>query len=420
MNGKQRVQAALSHTDGPVPVDFGSNAVTGMHVSVVAALREHFGLDQHPVKVNEPYQMLGEIEDDLKEALGIDVEGIYPPKTMFGFSAAGGKEWCTPWGQVVLVPDGFVTTTAENGDVLIYPQGDPGAPPSGRMPSSGYFFDTIIRQEPLPDDDCLNVEDNLEEFGPIAEVDLDYFASEAERLSASGRAVMANFGGTGLGDIALVPAPMLTRPKGIRDITEWYISTVARQEYVHEIFSRQTEIALQNLKRIHERVGNIPDVMMLCGTDFGTQDSTFCSAETFRSLYLPYYRRMTDWIHANTTWKVFKHSCGAVFDFMPLFIEAGFDVINPVQISARGMDREALKREFGRDLAFWGGGVDTQRTLAFETPDDVRAEVTDGCRVFSQGGGFVFNAVHNVQAKSPTENVVAMFEAVRELNRARG
>jgi uroporphyrinogen-III decarboxylase len=125
---------------------------------------------------------------------------------------------------------------------------------------------------------------------------------------------------------------------------------------------------------------------------------------------------MTDWIHRNTSWKVFKHSCGAVRGFMPLFIEAGFDVINPVQISAAGMDREALKEEFGDRLVFWGGGVDTQRTMAFGNPDEVREEVLEGCRVFGRGGGFVFNSVHNVQAKSPTENVVAMVEAVRRFN----
>lgn len=415
MNGSEKVRAALDHHEGPVPIDFGSNAVTGMHVSVVAALREHYGLDLHPVKVNEPYQMLGEVEPDLKEAMGIDVDAIYPAGTMFGFANIGWKEWRAPWGQEVLVPGDFVTTKDENGDTLIYPEGDRSAPASGRMPSSGFFFDTIIRQEQF-DDDELDVEDNLEEFAPLSEDDLSYFAAEADRLRGSDRGVMANFGGTALGDIALVPAPMMKHPKGIRDVTEWYISTVARPDYLHEVFARQTEIAVANLARIHEVVGDVPDVVFLCGTDFGTQDSTFCSPDTFRSLYLPYYRRMTDWIHGNTSWKVFKHSCGAVYDFMPLFIEAGFDVINPVQISAKGMDREALKREFGDELVFWGGGVDTQRTMAFGTADEVRAEVLEGCRVFSRGGGFVFNAVHNVQAKSPTENVVAMIDAVRQFN----
>ena len=423
MTSRKRVRAALDHTEGPVPIDFGSNAVTGMHVSVVAALRDHYGLERHPVPVIEPYQMLGEIEEDLKVALGVDVDGLYPRNTMFGFPNTGWKEWRTPWDQDVLVPADFNVTCDANGDVLIYPQGDTSVPPSGRMPTNGLFFDSIIRQDPIitgaDGEEELDVDDNLEEFAPLAEADLAWFGSEANRLRHSGRAVVANFGGTGLGDIALVPGPMMKHPKGIRDVTEWYISTVARRDYVREIFDRQTRLALENLERVHAVVGEVPDVVFLCGTDFGTQDSTFCSPETFRDLYLPYYRRMTDWIHEHTSWRVFKHCCGAITTLLPLFIEAGFDIINPVQISARGMDREALKREFGAHLVFWGGGVDTQKTMPFGTPDEVRREVTESCRVFSRDGGYVFNAVHNVQAKSPTENVVAMIEAVRAFNAAR-
>ncbi len=423
MSGKERVRAALDHTEGPVPIDFASNAVTGMHVSVVAALRDHYGLERHPVPVIEPYQMLGEIEEDLKVALGVDVDGLYPRKTMFGFPNTGWKEWRTPWDQEVLVPADFNVTRDTNGDVLIYPEGDTSVAPSGRMPTSGLFFDSIIRQEPIttgPDGkEELDVDDNLEEFAPLGDADLAWFKGEADRLRGSGRAVMANFGGTGLGDIALVPGPMMKHPKGIRDVTEWYISTVARQDYVREIFDRQTRLALENLERVHAVVGEVPDVVFLCGTDFGTQDSTFCSPQTFRDLYLPYYRRMTDWIHEHTSWRIFKHCCGAITTLVPLFIEAGFDVVNPVQISAKGMDREILKREYGAHLVFWGGGVDTQKTMPFGTPDEVRAEVTESCRVFSRDGGYVFNAVHNVQAKSPTENVVAMIEAVRDWNAAR-
>jgi uroporphyrinogen-III decarboxylase len=417
MTSKDKILAALSHEPGPVPIDFGSNAVTGMHCSVVESLRDYYGLEKHPVFINEPYQMLGEVEDDLREAIGIDTDAIYPRNTIFGFDLSGEKEWRTPWGQIVRVPAGFVTKKDENGDELIYPKGDTSVPPSGRMPTNGYFFDTIIRQEPI-DDDNLNVEDNLEEFAPLEDADLDYLAGEVERLKDSTRGVMANFGGTGLGDIALVPGPFLTHPKGIRDITEWYVSTVARPEYVHEIFARQTKIAIANLERIHTVVGDTVHAMFLCGTDFGTQDSTFCSPDTFRELYLPYYRQMTDWIHSNTNWKVFKHSCGAVANFMPLFIEAGIDIINPVQISAKGMDPVQLKKSFGDKLVFWGGGVDTQKTMAFGSPEEVKTEVEKSCRVFGEHGGFVFNAVHNVQAKSAVENVVAMIDAVAQFNRA--
>jgi len=163
-------------------------------------------------------------------------------------------------------------------------------------------------------------------------------------------------------------------------------------------------------------VGDKVDAVFVCGTDFGTQTSTFCSVDTFRELYLPYYRQVNGWIHANTGWKTFKHSCGAVETFMESFIQAGFDIINPVQCSAAGMDPAHLKKRYGGSLTFWGGGVDTQRTLPFGTPEEVREQVLRRCEVFAPGGGFVFNAIHNVQALTPVENIVAMINAVHEFN----
>jgi uroporphyrinogen-III decarboxylase len=228
--------------------------------------------------------------------------------------------------------------------------------------------------------------------------------------------VVANFGGTSFGDIALVPGVGLPHPKGIRDITEWYMSTRARRDYVHAVFSSQCQIALANLERIAARLGELVDVVNICGTDFGTQTSSFCSADTFRSLYFPYYKQVCDWIHAHTKWKTFKHSCGAVSKFLPSFIEAGIDILNPVQCSATGMDLKQLKAEFGEHLVFWGGGVDTQHTLPFGTPEQVREQVLSRCEVFTPGGGFVFNTIHNVQAETPVENLVAMIDAVHEFN----
>ncbi len=173
---------------------------------------------------------------------------------------------------------------------------------------------------------------------------------------------------------------------------------------------------MANLARIQPLVGDRIQAVFLCGTDFGTQQSTFCSPAAFRELYLPYYRRINDWIHKHTAWKTFKHSCGAVRTLIPAFIESGFDILNPVQVSAAGMEAEKLKADFGKDLVFWGGGVDTQKTLAFGTPEEVRAEVLRRCEVFGRGGGFVFNAVHNIQANVPIRNIVAMFDAVKEFN----
>ncbi len=416
MKHKERIRKALEHEQSDkIPVDFGSTAVTGMHALCVAGLRDYYGLEKRLIKVWDPYQFLGTMDDDLLDAMGIDTTAIVPRNTLFGFPNENWKEFKTPWGQELLVSEHFNTTVAPDGGLLIYPEGDTSISPSGHMPKTGYFFDTIVRQNPF-DEDNLNPEDNLEEFTPVSDEDLRYFESEVERLAGSDRAIVANFPGTAFGDIALVPAPFLKHPKGIRDITEWYISTAIRQDYIHGIFSRQCEIALSNLAKIHAVTGDVISVLFICGADFGTQDSQFCSTETFDSLYAPYYKKVNKWIHENTAWKTFKHCCGAVEPFMSHFIECGFDIINPVQVSARGMDPKTLKERYGDKLVFWGGGVDTQRTLPFGKPEEVRTEVLKHCEIFSPDGGFVFNTVHNVQANVPVENIVAMINAVKEFN----
>jgi hypothetical protein len=359
--------------------------------------------------------MLGYVEDDLKDAMGLDVDGFFRRNTMLGFPTGNWKEWRTPQGLEVLVPGGFETIVDAEGYTLIYPEGDRTAAPSARMPKDGHFFDTIVRQEPI-DDDKLNPQDNLEEFQPLTTEEVAQIAEDLKEMGRSGRAVMATLGGTAFGDIALVPAPFLKKPKGIRDISEWYLSTRARRDYIHTVFSGQCEIALQNLEKIRAVAGDTIDTVFVCGTDFGTQTSAFCSESTFRDLYYPYYKQVNDWIHAHTGWKTFKHSCGSVRRFIPAMIEAGFDILNPVQCSATGMDAQELKQEYGDRLVFWGGGIDTQRTLPFGTPEEVRQQVLERCRVFGRGGGFVFNTVHNVQACTPVENIVAMLDAVREFS----
>ena len=412
---RERLTTTLNHKQPDrIPIDFGGTAVTGMHVSCVAGLREYYGLEKHPVRVHEPFQMLGLIEDDLADAMGIDVVGVFPRNTMFGFPAENWKGRRLN-GLEIEVPENFNTTVDAKGDTLIYPEGDTSVPPSGRMPEGGYFFDAIVRQEPFQED-ALNAEDNMEEFRAITQEELDHLARSTRAAAATGRGVIATFGGTAFGDIALVPAPSLKHPKGIRDITEWYVSTSSRQDYVHKIFERECEIGIQNLERIHAALGDSVQAMFVCGTDFGTQTSAFCSVKTFRNLYFPYYKRVNDWVHSHTTWKTFKHSCGSVVKYLPSFIEAGFDILNPVQCSATGMDPAELKANHGESLVFWGGGVDTQKVMPFGTPAEVREQVLRRCEIFSPGGGFVFNGIHNIQAGSPIENIVAMLDAVHEFN----
>jgi len=417
VTSRERVNNALNHKESDrVPLDLGASAVTGMQVDTVYKLRQALGLDAPgtPVKVVEPYQMLGEIKPDLMDALGIDVVGLGKPATMFGFKNEGWKPWTTFGGTPVLVPEGFNTDADENGDILIYPEGDKSVPPSGRMPKGGYYFDSTDRQLPV-DDDNLNVEDNLEEFTPVSDEDLAHLGREAERIwTGTDKAVLASFGGTAFGDIALVPVPWMKHPKGIRGIEEWYVSTASRRDYVYNLFERQCEIGIKNLEKIHQVVGERVSAIFLSGTDFGQQHGPFISTKAYRDLYKPFNKAANDWVHKNTTWKTFIHSCGSVRALLPDFIDAGFDILNPVQCSAACMAPEELKQEFGAQVTFWGGGVDTQNTLPFGTADDVRKEVSSRLKIFGKGGGFVFNSIHNVQARVPIENVLAMYETVRD------
>ncbi|MFO8012056.1 MAG: uroporphyrinogen decarboxylase family protein [Phycisphaerae bacterium] len=417
MTSRERVRTALAHEPPDrVPLDLGASPVTGMHVSSVYLLRQALGLDEPaaPVKVVEPYQMLGEIAPDLVQALGVDVLGVGPTATMFGFPNEGWKPWTTFDGTPVLVPEGFNTEPDASGDILMYPEGDRSAPPSGRMPEGGFYFDAIVRQPPI-DDDHLDPEDNLEEFGPVSDADLAHFRAEVDRIRAeTDKAVLANFGGTALGDIALVPAVFLKHPRGIRDVEEWYVSTVTRKAYVREVFERQCAIALSNLETFHATLGDDVDIVYMTGTDFGHQQGPFISNQAYCDLYKPYHKRLNDWIHANTSWKTFIHSCGSVVALLEDFIDAGFDILNPVQCSAAGMDPQGLKDRFGDRVTFWGGGVDTQHTLPFGTPGEVRRQVRERLRIFGRGGGYVFNTIHNVQARTPPENLKALYDAVAE------
>ena len=417
MTSKERLLATINHREPDrVCVDFGATPVTGIHVSVINKLWQRmFGQHDYRVKVIEPYQMLGEIDPGLRDGLGIDVIGIPGRKSLIGTDEDG------PWkpfrmfdGTEVMIHHNLnFTIDPVKGDLLGYPEGDMSVGPSVRMPNGGYFFDTIIRQDPI-DDSNLNPDDNTEEFKLFTEEDINYYRNKKrwiDRNSDYGSLVVVP--GTAFGDIALVPAPFMKHPKGIRDIQEWYISPLIRRDYVLSVFEKQCEIGLQNIDTLAEILGDSVQVAMVSGTDFGTQSTTFISPETYRDVFKPFHIAINKRIHEKTNWKTFIHSCGAVRDLIPEFIEAGFDILNPVQISAVGMDPRELKKEFGKDIVFWGGGVDTQKTLPYGTPEEVYREVREMVDILGPGGGFVFNTVHNIQGNVPVENVEAMFRALK-------
>lgn len=417
MTSRERIVAALNHMQPDrVPVDFGGTVVSGIASNIIPKLRVALGLDikENPVTVFEPIQMLGEIGGDLRQALHGDCIGIFGTSNRFGFKNADWKEWTLFDGTTVLVPGKFNTIPDGNGDINQHPGGDTSLPPSSRMPKDGLYFDAIVRQKPI-DEDKLNPADNLEEFAPIPESELDHFRRSAEYLHTNTDcAVILAMPGTAMGNVAAIPAPWIAEPKGIRDTEEWYISHAIRRDYVYEVYDKQTDIGIGNLKRVYEAVGNNIEILYLSGSDYGTQRGPLFSPDMFRDLYKPFFARMCGWIHANTNWKVMIHSCGGNRPLMNDIIEAGIDIFNPVQCSAEGMEPNALKRDFGDRIVFWGGGVDTQQTLPFGTPENVYNEVSERIRIFNRGGGFVFNTIHNIQANSPIPNILAMLKAIED------
>jgi len=416
LTSRQRLAATLNHQEPDrLCVDFGAGFQTGLGAGAVHRLREALlGRSDHRVKIIESYQMLGEIDEELRQALGLDVVGVHGSGSMFGFKNEDWKPFTLFDGTPVLVPGKFNVTPAADGGWEMYPEGDTTVPPSAWMPKDTFFFDSLNRQQPL-DEANLNPADNCEEMSVVEENEVRHFASLARHYhETTNYGIYLTLPGTAFGDIALVPAPWLKHPRGIRGVEEWYMATVTQRDYVTKIFEVQCECALQSIEKLAAAVGDHAQIAFVSGTDFGTQTGQFCSAQTYRELYQPFHKAVNDRIHKLTKWKTFIHSCGAVGPLIPEFIAAGFDVLNPVQCSATGMDPRWLKREFGRQIVFWGGGVDTQKTLPFGTPEEVYREVRERIDIFAPGGGFVFNSIHNVQSNVPTANLLALFRAVRD------
>jgi uroporphyrinogen-III decarboxylase len=412
-DGRERIAKTLSHQEADrVPLDFGATTTSGIMASTLYKIKKHYGLFEagERIKIIEPYQMLGEIDKKTREFFGIDTVGILPRGNMFGFPNENWKPWTLFDGTPVWVPEQFNTEPDENGNILMYPQGDKNCAPCAVMPQNGFYFDAIVRQKPV-DENNLNPSDNLEEFGVLSKADITYFQSEVERLYATtDSAIALTVPGTAFGDIALVPATFLKDPKGIRDISEWYMSSLLRPDYMKKVFEVQAEIGIENLKLLYAAIGNKIQIVFMSGTDFGSQNSPMMSEAMYRDMYLPYQKKLNDWIHKHTTWKTFMHSCGSIMPLLECIIEAGFDILNPVQCSAVNMDPAVLKERYGKRIVFWGGGVDTQKTLPFGSLDEIRNNVACQIDAFKKGGGFVFSTVHNLQAGVPPENVAAMME----------
>ena len=418
MTSRQRILETINHRQPDrVPVDLGSTGQTGMNASTLYRLRKALGLEEHPIEISEIFQLLGKVDPDMMQYAGADVIGLNNPSNMFGVPDGPLKPFRMPDGTPTLIAQGNEYDVAEDGSVYMYPQGNRSVGPSGHMPAGGSFFDNINRAPEFDEDDLTPAEDFKDDFGILDDATARYLEDKSKALyEGTDYAIIGNLGGAGLGDSAMVPGPHVLAPKGIRKFDDWLMAHMLYPEYIQEVFEMQTQTMLKNLEIYRQAVGDRIQIVWISGTDFGTQNGEFFRPEVFRELYKPYYQRINDWVHQNTPWKTFYHCCGSIVNYLDDFVEMGVDILNPVQLSARGMDAHMLKEKYGDKLVFWGGGVDTQQTMPFGTPEQVRQQVKERLDILSKGGGYVFAPIHNVVAKTPVENLIAMYEAVKEFN----
>lgn len=389
-----------------VPMDLGGMKASGIASIAYARLKQALGLGG-PTKVIDPRFMIANVDEPVRKRLRLDVMPV-DWSTAFDLDQ-GDDKWAPKRlfdGTNVLLPPGTrIGEDAEGNWILLAADG---RPTSYRMPKNGYYFDDCAFNESVGIDP--------RKFNPIRDIPaerLDQFARHAKRLyDETDYALM----GWGFGVCFLGMSLITERSDNVTlgQPNEWLMMLMTEKETCHEMMSRSVDASIACLKLVHQAVGDRCFAWGIAADDSGTQRGEFIRPELWAEMIKPHYRRLCDWIHANTGWKTFLHSCGSVYKLMPHFIEAGIDILNPVQTSAANMDPARLKQEFGRRIVFWGGGCDTQSVLGEASPREIRQHVKERMEIFAPGGGYVFTQIHNVQANVPPENVIAMFDAAYE------
>lgn len=417
MTSRERLIATLNHqTPDRLPLDLGATSQTGINASSLYQLRKALHLDEHQLKIIEPGQLLGEVEQDLLDLLGVDVVGLFNTTNYFGYKNDNWKKWEMDDGTPVWMGGGFTYDQDETGKLFVYPQGDTSAEYSAILPKGGTFFDCVPREKfdwDLEEEDLTPLEDFKDDFSVVSDEEARYWEEKSiELYENTDYGIVGMIGGGALGDAAVIPGPGIKHPKGIRRVDDWLMAHSMYPDYIKAVFRYQTDIMLKNLEIYRQAVGDRIQVVWISGTDFGNQMAGMMSLETFRELYKPFYKEINDWVHQHTSWKTFYHTCGAVSSFLDDFADMGLDCLNPLQLSAKGMDARTIKEKYGDKFTFWGGGVDTQKTLPFGTPEEVRREVRERIDILGKNGGYVFNTIHNIVANVPPENLIAMYEEV--------
>ncbi len=427
MTSRERVQAVLhGRTPDKIPSGFGSTSESGIQPWPYRQLLDRLGHTDAKIFVYEILQMLAMIDPDMLTVLQGDIIGLRLPRSIFGIPTDRYKPYTLYKGLEAFVPELFNTKVVYNGSpnnpgdgvLYQYPGGDTALRPSGAFPEGGgYYCDVTDRSDRATDPFSVSPEEWVyQTYAPLSDEDLRFLEKESERLyNETEFSILGDTVFGGLGGPILIHGPHIPQPKGIRSVEDWYMALLERPDYIKQIHSVQTELGIENLKRYKEAVGDRIDIIRLSGTDFGGQNGLLFSRKLYGELFKPYHEKIIRWVHENTNWKTYFHSCGSVHDLIPDFIDIGLDILNPLQQTATGMDMHTLYREFGGKIMFFGGGASTQSVLAFGSREDVRDIVRRNIELAKQYGGYFFCCDHNIQAQTPVDNIMEMLQVFRDL-----
>jgi len=400
MNSRERVLTALAHREPDrVPVDLGGSLVTGINAVAYGRLKRHLGIEGDPPRVADIILQLAEVEEPLRRRFGVDVIGLPVLEPVPGVCNTRWKGWTLPDGSPALISADFEPEVTERGDLLIRASDGSIAQ---HMPAGTYHF--VPADPPLAN---ATLED-LESFEPrrISDEELEFLHRAARRLyDETDYALFGWFGG------GLVEGAQFAR-----GWVRFMMDLKHAPDFAAALVQKLAMAALADLERYLDAVGGFVHVIGF-GDDLGMQTGLQFSPELYRRFFKPHHYRLYGLVHSRSQARIFLHSCGSVYDMIPDLIEAGVDVLNPVQTSAAKMEPARLKQEFGERLAFWGGGCCPHQVLPWATPAEVEVDVWERLRVFAPGGGYVFAPIHDIQPDVPPENLVAMYNAALRYGR---
>lgn len=397
MTSRERIRRAINFQEADrVPIDISGMRSTGIAATAYGRLKAACGLDAEPPHVYDTMQMLAEIEEPVRQRLGVDVIPL-ESRYMTWRTAEAYGQWSahTFWdGSTIKLPaDLRLEKTAHEGWFILDAHGNRAL----YMPEGAHYFDSIPTNQ-LTFTDAMPALESLAFRHTIPEEELEWLAQRAQFLHETTEyAIMGcGYGAQGVPGI------------GFED---WMCLLVSEPGYCHDAMALAAEASVDCFRQLEQAVGAYVDIWMMAADDMGTQRGEYVRPDITIDVTIPYYRTICQWFRTHSRMKTFLHSCGSIYHLIDPLIQAGLDILNPIQTSAANMEPERLQREFGGRLVFWGGGCDTQTVLGTATPAEIDAHVRERIALFAPGGGFVFTPVHNVQANVPAENIIACYEA---------